>query len=289
MQRMTDPSNIASGAAEPLAESVSSRTRPVPLRQMGIGELLDAAFRVYRMHWAALVGIVALVVIPVTFLQFWVTEVALGPADQFLRPSESLNRLLTVTLGFFALQFLIVQPFLVAAVARASADGYLGEPVSIGSTYRYALSRLPAILWITILSSLATLVGFILLVIPGILLLVRLSFAPAALVVEGRRGRTALRRSWRLTAGQFWRIAITLFVAGVITTIVETILAVPGQVAAQAVGPGAWPLQALSNALATVVITPFGMLVIVLLYFDQRIRKEGFDIEVMAREFASTS
>jgi hypothetical protein len=43
------------------------------------------------------------------------------------------------------------------------------------------------------------------------------------------------------------------------------------------------------NALATVITTPFVMLVIVLLYFDLRIRKEGFDIEVMARELASAS
>ena len=92
----------------------------------------------------------------------------------------------------------------VAAISRAAADAYLGERVTLGRTLRYALSRLPAILWISIITSVVTIIGFILLVIPGIIAFFRLALAPAVLVVEDVRGTKAVRRSWRLTHGHFW-------------------------------------------------------------------------------------
>lgn len=261
--------------------------RPLPLRQMGIGELIDAAVRLYRLEWKALMGIVAFVVVPVTFLELWVTQLVLGQGGPAVVSSDALGELVVVSVAFFAVHFLIVQPFLLAATARAAADVYLGAPVTIGGTYRYALGRLPSILWITILSTLAALLGFVLLIIPGIIALVRLAFAPVALVVEDHRGPGALRRSWRLTKGFFWRTLGTLVLSGLIVAIVSGILSIPGELAVQALGPEAWPISALVTALATVLVTPFGTVVIVLLYFDLRIRKEGFDIEVMARELAT--
>jgi hypothetical protein len=284
---MTDlPPPTAGAPAEPMGLPVNRRDRPLPLRQMGIGELIDAAFRLYRLEWAVLLGIVAFVVIPTTFAQIWVSELIL---DQALTvPTSALiGQLVTVTIIFVLLQLLFVQPFLVAAIARAAADVYLGEPVTLPGTYRYALGRLFSILWITIQSLVVTLIGFLLLVIPGLILFVRLSFAPAALVVEGHRGRSALVRSWQLSAGHAWRIFGLLFVTGLISGVVGGVLTVPGEFAAQSMGPDGWIISALASALATVVTTPFSMLVIVLMYFDLRIRKEGFDIEVMARELAT--
>jgi hypothetical protein len=271
------------GAPEPTA---TRRDRPVPLRQMGIGELIDAAVRLYRLEWKVLMAIVAFIVVPVTFLELWATQVAVGQIGP-TTSEDVFGRAVALAVAFAAIQLLIVQPFLVAAVARAAADVYLGESISIGGTYRYALRRLPAILWITLLTTIATLLGFVLLIVPGVLALVRLAFAPAALVVEGHRGMGAVRRSWRLTAGFFWRTLGTLLLSGLIVAIVSGIIGIPGELALQALGPGAWPISALVNALATVLVTPFGMLVVVLLYFDLRIRKEGFDIEMMARELAT--
>lgn len=275
----------APGATESFGQPMIRRERPVPLRQMGIGEVIDGAFRLYRAEWKAFLGIAAFVVIPTTFLQLWVTELVLANAD--IGPtSAAIGQILGLTLVFIAVQFLLVQPFLVAAVARAAADTYLGEPVSIGATYRFALERLLPILWVTILSSLAVFGGFILLVIPGIIAVVRLTFAPAVLVVEGQGGPAALRRSWHLSSGSFWRVLGALVISGLIASVIATVLSIPAELVVQALGPQAWPISALATSLVTVLTTPFTILVIVLLYFDLRIRKEGFDLEVMARELA---
>jgi hypothetical protein len=278
------------GQADTVGPAAGVPQRPLPLRQMGIGELIDAAVKLYRRDWLALMGIVAFVIVPVTFVEFWVTQAILGTGLAAPAVSDEVAiQFLVVTIVFLAVQFLIVQPFLVAAVARAAADAYLGERVSIGRTYRYALGKLPAILWVTILTSILTLIGFILLIIPGIIAFVRLSVTPPVVIVEDVRGTKAVGRSWRLTKGHFWRLLGALILSALIAAIGALIITIPTEFVAFTLGPGGWPVSALGSVLASIVVTPFSMLIIVLLYFDLRIRKEGFDIEVMAQELAPSS
>ncbi len=287
---MTDQPRWESPEAQAASSGapVTSPERPLPLRQMGIGEIIDAAVKLYRRDWLALMGIVAFVLVPVTFIQFWLTQVMLPPVGS--TPSnEAALQFFAVSLVFFAVQFLIVQPFLVAAIARAAADAYLGQRVGVGSTYRYALAKLPAILWVTILTSIITIIGFILLIIPGIIAFVRLSLTPPVVVVEDVRGTKAVSRSWRLTSGHFWRLFALLILSTLIATVGVLIITIPTEVVALMLGPAGWPVAALGTTLAAVLITPFSMLIIVLFYFDMRIRKEGFDIEVMAQELAPAS
>jgi len=269
---------------------VAPPTRPLPLRQMGIGELVDGAFKLYRRDWLALMGITAFVLVPVTFLQAWLTQsVAAAAADPFADFDAVTGQIIVVTLVFVAIQLLIAQPFLVAAITKAAADAYLGERVSIGRTYRFALSKLPAILWITIITTVVTLLGFILLIIPGIIALVRLALAPAILVVEDVRGTSAVRRSWNLTGGHAWRVLGTLFLAGLISSVGIAIVTLPTEFIAATMGPDGWFISTVGQVIASVVTTPFSILIIVLLYFDLRVRKEGYDIEVMSQELAPSS
>src|SRR5687767_6119648 len=183
---MTDQLNTDAQPALPGAP-YAPRVRPLPLRQMGIGELVDGAVKLYRRDWLALTGIAALVLVPLTFIQLWVTQSMVSSVDVFATDAEfqaMTTQLILVTLVFAGVQLLIAQPFLVAAISRAAADAYLGELVTLGGTLRYALSRLPAILWVTIITLVVTTVGLILLIIPGIIAAVRLTLAPAVVVVE---------------------------------------------------------------------------------------------------------
>jgi uncharacterized membrane protein len=62
-------------------------------------------------------------------------------------------------------------------------------------------------------------IGFLLLVIPGIIAAVRLSFAPLLVVDEGLGPTAALAESWRRTSGHFWTIFGVWLVAIPITFI----------------------------------------------------------------------
>lgn len=267
-----------------ISQPAVQRSRPLPLRQMGIGELIDAAIQLYRREWKVLIAIVALVLVPVTFLEAYLTRIIASPAASGLITQDQATGALVASLVVATIQLLFIQPFLTASIARAASNVYLGEPVEVGPTYRFALARVLAILWISILTFLALMVGFILLVIPAFLVFVRTAFASTVLVVEGKRGTKAFGRSWSLASGHFWRLFVTLILAGLISGIVSVILTIPTEAVATGLGTDGWPIRALGQSLGTVLVTPFSTLIIVLLYFDLRIRKEGFDIEVMAQE-----
>jgi hypothetical protein len=262
--------------------------RPFAMQPMGVGEILDAAIKLYRSRWKSLMAIVAIALVPLTFLQVFLTRSLGSPfADPVATQAEFESaRIASLVLG--GIELLLITPFLTAAVARASADIYLGHPVLVGQTFRFAVSRIHSILWISILSALAVGLGALLLIIPGLIVLVRFFFGPTVLVVEGKKGSAALGRSWRLAKGHFWKIVGTYIIASILAAVVAGILAVPGSLAFAAIGPSGWPVYAVALAVASILTTPFTTLIAVLLYFDLRIRKEAFDLEVMAHELSST-
>ena len=254
---------------------------------MGVGELLDAAIKLYRSQWKSLMAIVAIALVPITFLQVFLTREIGSPFSESTISQAELESTVLTSVVLGAIQFLVVQPFLIAAVARASADVYLGRPVLVGPTFRYAVSRIHSILWISILSGLAILLGFVLLIVPGVILLVRYYFGTTVLVVEGQKGSKALGRSYRLAKGHFWKILGTILLASILASVVEGVLSIPGGAAFGAIGTAGWPLYAIGLSLAAIITTPFTTLISVLLYFDLRIRKEAFDLEIMAQEMSA--
>jgi hypothetical protein len=265
----------------------TSRDRPFSLQPMGVGELIDAAIKLYRSQWKRLMAIVAIALVPITFLQVFITR-SLGTS--FSTPStvpEDVDTTLIAGGVVALLEFLVVQPFLTAAMAKASADVYLGHPVLVGPTFKFAVSRIHSILWISILSGLAILLGFVLLIVPGVILLVRWFFGSTVFVIEGRKGSKALGRSWGLAQGHFWKVLGTFLLASIMAAVVQGILSIPGEAAFAAIGPAGWPLYAIGLSLAAILTAPFTTLIAVLLYFDLRIRKEAFDLEIMAREMSS--
>ena len=273
---------------------------------MGVGEILDAAIKLYRSQWRRFMAIVAIALVPITFLQVFLTREISSPFAEPATTSGEINSSVLVSVVLSLIEALVVQPFLVAAVAKASADVYLGHAVHVGPTFRFAVSKIHSILWITILlvlaivvpsvvlvaialqasEGLAIVVGLVLVVI-AIVVFIRFLFGSTVLVVEGRKGSKALGRSWRLARGSFWKVFGTFLLAAILSSIVQGILSIPGGVAFAAIGPAGWPFYAIGVSLAAIVTTPFTTLITVLLYFDLRIRKEAFDLEVMARELSA--
>jgi hypothetical protein len=189
--------------------------------------------------------------------------------------------------------FLVIAPLQRASMIRALAGIYLGERPGAGQSIRFGFSKLGWVLLAVLLSSLLVGLGLIALLVPGIILYIRYSFATPAVVVEGERGG-AIGRSWRLSKGLGWHIFGTLVLAFIISLIISTIISVPSLIVTAnetvngTVSSTAWVVRAIFGAIATLVVTPFTSAVGVLLYFDARIRKEGFDLAVMAREVGTT-
>lgn len=256
---------------------------------MRIGELVDAAIKLYRQHWKSVITIAAVIIVPVAAVQtILLSRVPnLEPGEV---PTPDQMGTLFSALSVAILVQVLTTPLLTGGLSWLAAKFYLGENPSVQEAFAVAVSNFFSLLWVGILTFLAALVGFIFLIIPGIIIALRLTFSATALVVEGVKGTKALGRSWRLSKGSMGKIFLTLVVSFILVFLFQAIIGVPIAIIADAVGGGlGFVLTFAGDALASTIITPFAMIVIVLLYFDTRIRKEGFDLTLMAQEIGPTT
>jgi hypothetical protein len=260
--------------------------RAVPLREMGLGEVLDAAIRLYRRHWKTFMAIVAVIIVPFTLLDGIFQRLVTHPfkvGGRVFISSADTGPLAAVTIAFAAASFLLITPLLTAAIVRAVGDSYMGVDPDVGRAFQTATARLWSVLLVVFLSGLAVTGGFLLLIIPGLIFYARFLFSSAVVVLEGGRGTEAMRRSWRLVKGRTGMVLLTVFLAGLLGGVVAGILSIPAGLVSQFWIEG-WIVRVILVSLAQVVVTPFTTIVPVLLYFDMRIRKEGLDLAIMAQE-----
>jgi hypothetical protein len=244
-----------------------------------IGELFAAALDVYGKSWARLMTISALVMVPMTILQYFLWDVVRGTGPSATGGVGARGDFWQATAASAILGILgvFIYQVLVGAVARSAAALLFGRDTTIREAYRYGYARLWSILLVSILVGLAVTGALILLVIPGFFVLTRLIVSVPALVVEGKRGRAALRRSWELVAGYGWKVFGTIVLMGLISGLVSGVFA--------AATDQGWLGQALAAALGSVVTGPFVALVLTLVYLDLRARKEQPRVTVVLEEF----
>jgi hypothetical protein len=249
-----------------------------------IGEILSAAFQLYRRHWRTLMAIAAVVVVPLTVLQYGIGHWFRSNGQQLQDPAEVSTSFWAVASASLlaALVGLLLYQVLTGAITRTIAAEVAGHDLGLEQSYRFGFARLGPILIVSILVGLATLLGLIVFIIPGIYIGVRLAVSIQALVVEDKRGTEAMRRSWDLVGGHWWHAAFTLLVAGLITGVVNAVITAP-------FSAGAWFLQGIAAAVATTVTLPYGALVGVLLYLDLRARKERIDLGTLKADLQAST
>jgi len=254
------------------------------LKPKGIGEIFARALDLYGKHWARLMAITAIVTVPITLLQYYLFDVI--RAD--LPGHEELERLgiegvpstfwrATAASAVLGIVSIFIYQVLVGAVARSAAGITLGRDLGIGDAYRFGYARLWSILLVGVLVGLAVLAGFVLLVIPGFFVMTRLFASVPTLVVEGKKGRQALRRSWSLVEGHGWRVFGVILLVGLISGLVSSVFAITTD--------QGWFTQAVAAALGGVVTGPFVAIVGMLTYLDLRTRKQPLTLPDLQQEF----
>ncbi len=187
------------------------------------------------------------------------------------------------------LEFLLIDVLALAAMFRVFSETMLGHPTSAGAAVRLAASRFWALLGVSLLRAILVVVGVFLLVIPGIWVYVVFSVAVPVLLLEQTGVGAAFGRSRELVKGRWWATFGTLLLWGVIMLIAEfAVRVLLGVIVNNAIhSPTAFVLiQALARFIPEVLFAPFGAAVVTAIYFDLRVRKEAFDIEVMANHLA---
>lgn len=313
---------------------------PTPL---GIGQLLDRVFRLYRLRFGRLVLTTAIFFVPLAALSALLLGVATNSYFDLIlnaveRPTLDKEGLLfaggtTIGLSLLVagLALLLGAEAFLATLAQADAT-VNGQEMSVGASVRVGLSRfwtfvslsllvalitvgvliviylgvfLAALLFAGLLAGLSAMTGgsdlvavgafvlimvllfglILIMILPLAFLATRWFVAPVVILTERCGPVAALRRSWRLTEGSFWRLFGLLILMFILNSVVFSLPLTLIQFFAvillttQLLGVFNGALTGLSY-LVSILWYPFLALTLVLVYYDLRVRKENFDLEL---------
>lgn len=247
------------------------------IRQRTAFEIIDVSIQVLRRHYATFVMLFALGAIPswiVLWLSGFMTFTLFNPNLGAL-PTAPLNW------GVFAwapLTWGWARIFTGAMVVAAS-DAYLTGDLDPGRAIRAAWSRaLPNIL-VGILLGIAMFFGALVFFVGAIYVYLRYFAAVPAVMLENTSTFDAFHRSRDLSQGFKWRILGTILLSWIIWWVV--VLLLQAVLAFVQLVPIA---RVLVNGVVQLFVAPLLPIVVTVLYYDQRVRKDGFDLEVMARD-----
>jgi len=274
------------------------------LRPLSIGELLDRSFVLYRRNFIIFVGIAGL---PALFYMAsrlaWFTLLTKGQpiavTDSALSMwSEIYGRFAILNIGLSILSFVVAITAWCALVYAASAV-YLGQSTSIAQAFTALKGSLGRALGVSFVTGLLTILGFVLLIVPGILLMLRWSLVIPATMLEATGVSESRSRSSFLTEGSRGRILLIFIMWGIVMYALSTVLELPimGALMAsmfrtRAAAP-VLPFWYFAATLAvsfvvTVLTSPILGIALTLQYYDGRIRKEALDLQMLMQS-ASTA
>jgi hypothetical protein len=242
---------------------------------MGVRQIFLSALRYYRENFLKLIGIAApgTLIGGLVFQAIWLLCAKTGK-------TQYLQFLGTQHIVFAALLSLIMT----AAGVIIISENLLGKSVSVGQAYSRILNSLFPLLGALLLFTFAISVGLIV-VIPGIVVYVWFCLAAPVVIIEREGGFGALRRSRVLVKGFFdkaFLLIVWLTLAEAFVVIL--VLSLPFLVGSF---PGFPSLLSLLSIWLTIPINAFRVISTTMLYYDLRVRKEGYDLQVLAQELAT--
>ncbi len=286
-------------------------TATTELRPLGVGEILDRAVRLYRRNFVDFIGIIAIGQVPLAMIQLVISAYNLShpvylPRQTYsssyfndLAASGALNRL-GVQLFLLLLGFILVQGVATAALTRAVADNYLGQKTDMVQAYHKLGGSWLRLLGVLLLMVIVYILLFIWMIIPcvgwlsgpGILIYVAIAVGPliAPVVVLEKRAGGAIRRAWDLVRRRFWWVLGFMIILVIFN---QLIIAGPTYIYNLAarylfnVQAGSDPtlvtilIQALLSLITGLIYIPLQLTAVTLMYFDLRVRTEGFDLTML--------
>jgi len=295
----------------------------VALRPLGVGERIDAAIKIVRKNFLTFAKASLVVIIPAGVVIGLITlslVAALRSVPTTVNGPAPARSLLTVLGGLAALEiFTLVVFVLITAISfRIVANAYLGQPSGWKDAVTFGLRRLHSVIWIQLLvdlclfavwlvvalvivalatahiAALTGLAGAVLVIgtlVGTIWFWVATSLSVPILMIENLRGWKAVRRSIDLSRHQWWPAFGTLLLATVLGQIGAFIIRVVigfvlllfgGGLVAEAVEGG------IVAVIAYLFFASFFAAVLVVITIDLRVRKEGFDIQLLASQMGVT-
>jgi hypothetical protein len=263
------------------------------LRARSVTEIVDAAFQLYRRDALEYVLVTAIAYAPWVVAQLALMRGLLLSGSQTLSAPGPATLILAVV-GIFAYALMS------AVLSRFSSDVYLDRPTGLSSVVRAVLPLVPRLIGATILFGLVLMLGFIPVIVGGAISSIPLAvvgmlfsivwafYALArffavfqTIVLEDRGIVAAFSRSSVLSQNRKWHILLTLALVIIIFVMLSFAVTLVAQLFGTIAG------SVIMQAIYTVLAYPLIGITQMILYYDTRIRAEGFDIEVMTGALGS--
>lgn len=265
------------------------------LRPLSLGEILDRTFTLYRRHFLLFVGIFAipqLLVLGLNLARVFVlrtSSAATAPASTQFQQGSASGLMAFGIFGFFIgiIVYLVAYLFAQGGTIFAVSELYLGRQTTIAESLGRMRGQLLNLLGVLILNGLAMAGGFILLIIPGIYIACRLITCVPAALLEDLGARASLERSFALTKDNAGRAFLIYLLYVCMLYALMFFFAIPFgiMVAVFAKDPAmlrtSMALLQVGNFIAGVLVGPFLLIATSVFYFDLRVRKEAFDLQMM--------
>ena len=265
----------------------------LPTEPGSIGQTLDAGFKLYVVSFKRALGLSILAMISVAVPMILATIVLVDFVVAETEPGVAMIGLMTVgTIGAMCLYM----GFYLAVMCRIGGIAY-GQDLSFGASASMGMRRLFPVLVASLLYLIAIILGYILLIIPGMFLGLSLAFYALCIVLEGDGIIESLKHSHRLVWGHWWRTAIIASVVFVIYYVFSLAIQIPFIVLEQVLVTPELPADAtteivqsfaplasgilsiLGSFISAVVTFPLMAAVFVVVFHDLKLRREGQDLE----------
>lgn len=255
-----------------------------PDQPQSIGGVLDVSFRLYKEAIGSVWPLSLLVVLansPQTIYTIMRGNRAVDPTN----PMAAFAMFQDTSYWLATLLGVVLTLWVVAALyAKENAIG-VGEEMGNGAALQSALGCVISLIIMTLLFALAVGIGMVLLLIPGMILLVSLILATNLVVLEGKGPIAALSGSHRLVWGNWWRTVAILTVGFIIVIIIYFALAMIIGIAVPLTGIGSSDpflfglvTAFLIGAVINLLVTPYYVALLIAIYWDLKLRKEGGDL-----------
>jgi hypothetical protein len=286
-------------------------TLPNNLQPLSMPQLLDRAIRLYRNNFLLFVGIVALAQIPATavnMIGLWLAPapetIGFDPAatitDVWLQIAESSGFGDNPLVWMGRLVTLLLVQLATAAMTKAVAENYLGHKIGLLDSYRkIGRSGITLLLatflglffiialaiWWIIVPCLGWLTGLGMIFFFG---LVVLPLVAPIVVLERRSAGEAIQRAWDLGRRRIWWLIGFMLLLGLFGQLVVTgpaflsVFLIESLVGSGINSTTSSLIQQVIVLLLNLIYLPLQLTCVTLLYFDIRVRTEGFDLAILA-------
>jgi len=276
---------------------------------MTVGMVLDRSFRLYTQNFPLMLGITAILNVPALIL----AALPLLAERTRGQPLSLFSALAALSASIIALlSTLVIGPLVTGATTKAVSDKYLGNPVSVGSALKEAWSSVGTLLLTQLVVGLVVGLGLLLLVVPGILWMLSYSLVAPVIIIEAsnrqitrqvysltgseKSPRPAIvdrsdirRRSWELVKGNRGKVFAVLFVFVVMQILLGLGATSVVRMVFENTSNAGQTIQSVLNSIVRIAVSPLQTIALTLLYYDFRIRKEGFDLEMLSEAMGNSA